>query len=111
MKPDTDHRSEAERAETAYYAIATDKFMSGWGGAPGRSLFAVPCRTREDAEIAADNLRARGEMKRVRIVAAWNLCRVRRRSGDHLSVGSMGAWWFQPGYYAAQNAKRRAGAR
>jgi hypothetical protein len=106
MRIGTDHRTDAQRADTVWFAIATDSCMSGWGRAPGRSLFAVPCRTRADAEVAADNLRARSEMKRVRIVFTGT--RIRMWAGDHMSVSAMADHWFTPGYFAAQAVKRRA---
>jgi hypothetical protein len=80
----SDSRTPEERAATRFYAVGTDSFMSGWGKAPGRSLYALPCTSYEEAEVCAENLRRRGDMKRVRIVGAdW---RPHMRAGDHLSI-------------------------
>lgn len=64
------------------YAVATDSFMSGWGEAPGRSLIALECGTREQLDRAIYKLEQRPEMKRVRV----NLALPKLRAGDHLSV-------------------------
>ncbi len=82
-----DRRSEADKTATAFLVVATDKFMSGWGNAPGRSLFAVPCRSWEEAKIVEENMRHRSEMKRVRIVGA--AYRPKLRNGDHYSIRDM----------------------
>lgn len=81
-----DDRSLAEKAATAWFAVATDSCLSGWGEAPRRSLYALPCRDFSEAEVCAKNLELRGDMKRVRIVAGdW---RPRLRKGDHLKIAS-----------------------
>jgi len=82
-----DHRSEADKAQTWGFVVATDSFMSGWGMAPGRSLFAVPVTDDKQAEIVADNMRARSDMKRVRIVG--HDYRPRLFDGDHYSIRDM----------------------
>lgn len=82
-----DRRTDEDKAATLFLVVATDSFMSGWGKAQGRSLFAVPCRDEAQAEIVADNMRHRSEMKRVRIVnRTW---RPSLTSGDHLSIRDM----------------------
>jgi hypothetical protein len=83
-----DRRTDDERARTAYLVVATDRFMSGWGKAPGRSLFAVPCDCLSQAKIVAANMHNRSEMKRVRIVYAKTY-RPRLSAGDHFSIRSM----------------------
>ncbi len=78
-----DTRTEAERAATRFFAVATDSFMSGWGKASGgRSLYALACESLREAETVAENMRKRSDMKRVRITKG--LPRV--RANDHLSV-------------------------
>lgn len=52
-----------------YWVTMTDKFMSGWGGAEGKtSKYIVECETLEEAEIVEENAHNRDEMKYV------NLC-------------------------------------
>jgi len=81
-----DDRDRAEKMGTEWFAIGTDSYLSGWGQAPRRSLYALPCRDFKEAELCAENLKKRGDMKRVRIVAGdW---RPRLRSGDHLHIAS-----------------------
>lgn len=81
-----DRRTDEDKAATIGFIVATDKFMSGWGGAPRRSLFAVPVRNREEIDIVEENMRRRREMKRVRFVSAdW---RPRLQQGDHLSIAT-----------------------
>lgn len=82
-----DHRSEEDKAATIGFVVATDSFMSGWGQAPGRSLFAVPFRTWAEGRIVSENMHARSEMKRVRVVGKDY--RPRMRPGDHLSIRAM----------------------
>lgn len=79
-----DKRTPEERAATRFLAVATDRFMSGWGSAPGRSIFALACTTLAEAETCADNLGKRSDMTRVRIVEAPY--RPHLRDGDHLSI-------------------------
>jgi len=64
------------------YIIATDSFMSGWGMAPGRSLYAIEVHSPQEADTVEANMKSRSEMKRVRF--ASKLPRVGAR--DHLSV-------------------------
>ena len=76
------------------YMVATDKCMSGWGQAPGRSLFALAVHTPEQREAARDRLEHRSEMIRVR----FNLDLPRLREGDHLSINDIGSApsWYEP---------------
>jgi len=102
MATTDDRRSEADKARTWGFVVATDSFMSGWGGAAGgRSIFAVPVRSPKEAEIVADNMRARSEMKRVRIVG--HDYKPRLRNGDHLSIRAMDncARFYKPGGFRA----------
>ena len=79
-----DRRGADEREGTRFFTVGTDRFLSGWGKAPGRSYFALPCLTIEEAETCAENLRRRGDMLRVRIVGrGW---RPKLGPGDHLSI-------------------------
>ena len=84
-----DDRRMDKRAPGLGYVVATDAFMSGWGMAPGRSLFAVPVDSSEEASAVLTAMRLRSEMKRPRVVTrkrADGTPLVRLRGGDHLSV-------------------------
>ena len=51
-----------------YYVTATDKFLSGWGPAKGKTnKFVLPCETYEEAEYVESKLLNRKEMKYVTI--------------------------------------------
>lgn len=100
-----DRRTPEERSATVAFIVATDRFMSGWGRAPGRSYFAVPVLQGQDACVIEDNMRNRSEMMRVRYVAAnW---RPKLHDGDHLSINRGGDPWTTPGWFAAQACRRR----
>ena len=97
-----DNRTDADKANTALFVVALDKFMSGWGGAPGRSYFAVPCASLEQAKIVQANMRHRSEMTRVRL--RWASQRiVSLRHGDHLSIRAMDDCerFYTPGGFAS----------
>ena len=66
-----DRRTADDKRRTWGFVVATDSFMSGWGNAQSRSLFAVPVKDHHQAEIVAANMRNRSEMKRVRIVGLF----------------------------------------
>ncbi len=80
-----DRRSKEVREATRWLVVATDSFMSGWGRAASRSLFAVPCRDYDQAKAVKDNMRQRSEMKRARIVFAPRY-RPHLWEGDHLFI-------------------------
>lgn len=51
-----------------YYVTMTDKFMSGWGMAQGKTnKFIVVCETWQDAETIQRNAEKRSEMKYINI--------------------------------------------
>lgn len=51
-----------------FYVTMTDKFLSGWGLAEGKtSKFVVKCETRQQAEIIWNNAEKRQEMKYINI--------------------------------------------
>jgi hypothetical protein len=81
-----DRRTDEERELTQLFVVATDSFMSGWGFAPGKSYFAVPCTDHAQAQIVLGNMEDRTEMKRPRIVG--KNYKPRLRPGDHLSIRS-----------------------
>ena len=82
-----DRRSAEDVTATRFFVVATNKFMSGWGHANGCSLFAVPCKSLDQALIVEQNMRNRSEMLRVRVVGFDY--RPRLYSGDHLSIRDM----------------------
>jgi len=62
--------SASEIPKAPFYVLANDEFMSGWGPAEGKTnTIILPADSYEEAEIIADNAKARSEMKRVRIVS------------------------------------------
>lgn len=51
-----------------YYVTMTDKFMSGWGMASGKTnKLVIECDTYQQAEIIERNAKERSEMKYVNI--------------------------------------------
>ena len=79
-----DDRTPAEKVATVGFMVATDRFMSGWGQAPGRSLVAVPVTSSEDLDAVRHVLESRPEMLRVRFCLASY--RPRLYDGDHLHI-------------------------
>lgn len=52
-----------------YYVKMKDTFMSGWGKASKKTnILVIECKTADEADIVADNARARSEMKYVAIL-------------------------------------------
>lgn len=88
------------------YVVATDSFLSGWGHAPGRSLFAVAVGTREEREAIESNMAARSDMTRPRFVRprkSDGFPDVRLQRGDHLSVRdrATAGRFYTPGAFAS----------
>ena len=79
-----DRRSPGEAEATIGFIVATDTFMSGWGKAPGRSLFAIPVRTSDEWDETLRFMHGRSDMKYVREVGRDY--RPRLYAGDHLSI-------------------------
>lgn len=51
-----------------YFVTMTDKFMSGWGMAEGRTnKLVIECTTYPEAALIAKNAKRRGEMRRINI--------------------------------------------
>ena len=87
-----DRRTPEEIEQTAGFLVATDSFMSGWGKAQGRSLFAIPLTSEEINDGMTYNrieerMERRPEFKRVRFVLRDY--RPRLSEGDHLSIRGM----------------------
>lgn len=82
------------------FVVCTDTFMSGWGKALGRSLYALRVGP-ASAQIVLANAKRRREMKRCRIVKAKANGRpdVKLRAGDHLAIvgRDTAQRWYTPG--------------
>lgn len=79
--------------KTKYYAVATDKSMSGWGEARGgMSYFAVACQSAEEARDAIRRMDRRSEFIRVR----FNFHPPKGGPRDHLSIISFEQFTYQP---------------
>jgi hypothetical protein len=62
-----------------WYVTMTDKFMSGWGCAKGKTnKFIIECDSLNDAEIIERNAHKRNEMKYI------NLCKNKPRYGSNI---------------------------
>lgn len=71
------------------YVLATDDFMSGWGHAPNRSLYAFACKDESEAERVEIAMNNRDDFKRVRRcyhVKKGGTPRIQLESGDHLKI-------------------------
>ena len=79
-----DDRTEAQKMTHTILVIGTDRFMSGWGQAPGTSYAAWACRPHEYQEVKRA-IRARSDMRRVRVVDGRTY-RPRGRTGDHFHI-------------------------
>lgn len=77
------------------YVVATDSFMSGWGGASGgASYYAVAVTLNDDADDIERRFDARPEFKRVR----YNLKPPRVGPNDHLRIVPAKQFTYQPSY-------------
>lgn len=76
-----DHRTRDLEAPLTW-AVATDKFMSGWGQAPDTSYVAYPIYSYEDERELMQYMDDRQEFIRVRV----NLNLPRLRDGCHLAI-------------------------
>ena len=62
-----DRRTPEERKTHRFLVIATDRYMSGWGGAEGGTSVCVwACASEEDRRRVWDWVASRGDMKRLR---------------------------------------------
>ena len=81
-----DDRTDADKAVTVGFIVATDKALSGWGGVTGgRSIVARPVRDREECDRVMALFENRDAFKRVRY-ASGSEYKPRLRSGDHLQI-------------------------
>jgi len=88
-----DRRTPQERSQTILYAVATDSFLSGWGNAPLRSLYAVACPTYPIVLDILARMRRRTDFQRVRL----NLYPPTVRPGDHLAIVWYTEFTYHPG--------------
>ena len=88
--------------KTQYWVTMTDKFMSGWGKAEGKTnKYIVPCETWEQAEIVKENAERRSEMKYVNICA--NKPRYNKKyyfESYHNGEKGFNGYWYQPGSFS-----------
>jgi hypothetical protein len=106
-----DRRGERPGGYYAYgFVIATDTFLSGWGQAQGgKSYYAIEVENETEAYIVMDNLKHRGDMKRIRFVKTLKNIRLGPR--DHLSVTDKfnAPRYFQEGSFAEEEGGRKRG--
>lgn len=100
----TDRRSSKSRPWA--YVVCTDVVLSGWGYAPGRSLYALAVDGPREAETVIENAMARSDMRRPRIVRSFasdGTPKVRMRHGDHMSIvdRSEASRWYEPGGFSS----------
>lgn len=85
--------------QPSMYVVCTDTFLSGWGHAQGRSLYALAIHDGDDPDVVIRNAEGRTDMKRPRIVLglkADGTPKVRMGAGDHLAIvdrGEAGPWY------------------
>lgn len=78
-----------------YYVTMTDKFMSGWGKAQGKTnKLVIECDTWEQAQLIEKNANKRSEMKYI------NICTKKPYYGSHILVSEkhfsdMGGMWLK----------------
>ena len=79
---DNDRQLCESNTQGIYYVIARDKFMSGWGGAEGRtSYFVEVCWSSTQANYAEEAISQAREMRNVRVVS-----KLPTRLNGHVSV-------------------------
>jgi len=81
-----DDRTPEEIVATVGFVVATDDYMSGWGNAPRRSIYAIPLMDWNQVDTVRENFGRARHMKRVRLCGRdW---RPRLVEGDHLKIAS-----------------------
>lgn len=81
-----DRRERGETIRTWGFVRAIDKFMSGWGRAPVKSVIAWPVHDLYEAEVLATAIRNRSDMKSVKIIGRdW---KPQPAKGEHVSIRS-----------------------
>ena len=84
--PTNDRRTDPTRPWA--FVVFTDSFMSGWGQAPRRSLYALAVSGPQEYRAVMAQGARRSDMKRGRLVGvkADGTPKVRLGRGDHLSI-------------------------
>ena len=79
-----------------FYVTMTDKFMSGWGLAEGKTnKLVIECETLAEAEIVESNARRRSEMKHINITNRKPYYSPRRYYVSWHNKQDYGSW-FKP---------------
>ena len=81
-----DDRTEEEKEKTLAFVVGTDRFLSGWGNAPGRSIYALPILDPNTSHVVLENMQNRSDMQRVRYV--MKDYKPKLRNGDHYKIAS-----------------------
>ncbi|MCY3743626.1 MAG: hypothetical protein OXH00_21645 [Candidatus Poribacteria bacterium] len=90
-----DDRTDADKAVTIGFVVATDTALSRWGGAKGgRSIVARPVRDREEYDRVVALFEDRDDFKRVRY-ASGSAYKPRLHSGDHLHIYGFDTFNYQ----------------
>jgi hypothetical protein len=77
-----------------YWVTMTDKFMSGWGKAQGKTNKLVfTARDYDEAKVVADNARRRGDMNYINICHAKPSYDPRRYYVQYKNKHSYPAWY------------------
>jgi hypothetical protein len=88
MMPITINDRRSNTATPWAYVVFRDSFMSGWGQAPRRSLYALAVANPKEASAVLAQGKRRSEMRDGRIIDAGldGLPAVQLHEGDHLSI-------------------------
>ena len=83
-----DDRTPEEVESTIGFIVAKDKYMSGWGDAPGRSMVACPVTSSRDADRVWKTFEDRSGFVYLRWIAGsqYKAKTFRLRSSDHLQI-------------------------
>jgi hypothetical protein len=82
-----------------YYVSMTDRFMSGWGMAQGKTNKLVfVCDTYEQAQTVATNAENRGDMKYINICTSKPRYNAQRYLTQYKTIAEYPSW-YQAGYF------------
>lgn len=99
------HDERENKGEPWGFVVFTDSFLSGWGGAPRRSLYCLAVNNPREADTVLDNGQHRSDMKRGRIVGRDYLRTVKLYPGDHLKVTDKthAERWYRPNSFGGRD--------
>ena len=80
-----DDRTEKEKEKTIGFWVATDKALSGWGNAPGRSLVACPVVSHHDMYEVGKRFNSRDEFRYIKWIERKTY-NPKLKPGDHLNI-------------------------